>query len=209
MRYTTTMLVLTVLALGLLASPARAQVAWESPLMVPPAAPRGMGIYLTEGSHGGGLGVLGTYRAADAPAGLGFRLGLVDGPFDDLSVLGGVDFSGYLVRQNPDFPLDLVWNGGAGASVGDWALISFPLGMTFGRVLVADGVRFNPYLGPRLVLDARMGDNAPGDNLDLGLAVDLGVDISFDPTFAIRVAGSAGDRDALAVGVVFPGTVRR
>lgn len=203
MRNITT-LALVLLALPLIASPGRAQVGWESPFMVPPAAPRGTGIYLTETSPGGGLGVLGTYRAADAPAGLGFRLGLAEDFSDDLAILGGVDFSGYLVRESADFPMDLVWNGGLGASVGDYALLSFPLGMTFGKIFTADGMRFNPYLGPRLILDARMGDAAPGDALDLGLVVDLGVDISFDPRWALRVGATAGDRDALAVGAVFP-----
>ena len=53
MRYMTT-LIAALLVLTLAAPPASAQVAWESPLMVPPAAPRGTGIYLTESSPGGG-----------------------------------------------------------------------------------------------------------------------------------------------------------
>lgn len=206
-----TFTILALVALGMTApaQSARAQVAWDAPLMVPPAAPRGLGVYLTDSSPGGDLGVLGTYRAADAPAGLGFRFGIADGPFDEVSVLGGVDFSGYLVRESRDFPVDLVWNAGVGAGVGDYALLSFPLGVTFGKVVAGDGVRFNPYVGPRLVLDARLGDDGPGDDLDLGLAVDLGVDVAFDPRWAIRFGGTIGDRDALAIGVVFPGAVDR
>lgn len=203
---------LTAVVVGLVAAaaPAGAQVAWDSPFMVPPAAPRGLGVYLMEGSPGDGLGVMGTYRAADAPAGLGFRAGLSEDGSDDLSIFGGVDFSGYLARESADFPVDLVWNAGVGAGFGDFVLLSFPVGMTFGKIVTSDDVRFNPYVGPRLVLDALLGRDAPGgDDLDLGLAVDLGVDLSFDPRWAIRFGATIGDRDALAVGVVFPGAIGR
>lgn len=198
------------LALGLSgAAPVAGQVAWDTPFMVPPAAPRGLGIYLTDADPGG-IGALVTYRRADAPAGLGLRVGVAEDRTDDVAVHGGVDFSGFLVRETPDVPLSVVWNLGLGMSAGDWVLLSFPLGVTIGKVIDTEEVTFNPYLGPRIVLDARLGDDAPRDDeLDLDLAVDLGIDLSFDPRMAIRFAGTLGDdREGLAIGVVFPGAGR-
>ena len=201
--------IIAALAALLLTAPgARGQVAWETPHMMPPGAPRGLGIYLMEVTPGGGLGAMVSYRRADAPAGLGFRGGLADGPFDDVSVFGGIDVSGFLVRESSDVPLDVLWSAGLGLGVGEYALLSFPFGVTVGKIFRVEEMTLNPYVGPRLVLDARFGDGAPGDDLDLGLAADVGVDLSFDPRWAIRVGASIGDREALAVGVVLPGAAR-
>jgi hypothetical protein len=61
---------------------------------------------------------------------------------------------------------------------------------------------------PRVVLDAFFGNDARGSDLDLDLAVDVGLDLRLmrgGPMAgkSIRFAASLGDRDALAVGVVF------
>ncbi len=193
------------LALLLLASPAKAQVAWDGPLMVAPNSPAGWGVYLVDPGPGpgDGIGVLSTWRGSTAPAGLGYRLGLAEGRGGGLSLYGGVDVSGYLVRHSNDFPLDVLWVGGAGLGVGDDVLLSFPLGASIGRDFEADGVWFNPYLTPRVVLDAWFGSGRQSDDLDLGVAVDLGLDMAFDPGWAIRFAGSLGDRRGLAIGMSF------
>ena len=184
----------------LAASPGAAQVAWDSPLMVAPNTPAGWGVYLVDPSPGGGIGVLSTWRASTAPGGLGFRLGLAEGHRDRLAVYGGLDYSGMLLRSSADFPMDVAWVTGVGLGVGSNAILSAPLGVSLGRDFEADGVWFNPYVTPRVVLDAHFGGN--GD-LDLGLVVDLGIDLAFDPGWAIRFAGSVGDRSALAVGMSF------
>jgi hypothetical protein len=165
-----------------------------------------------EPAIGEGIAVLGTYRTSPVPVGLGFRLGIGEGWRDELSVFGGVDVAGALVRANNDTPLDVIWFAGAGLGIGEDVLFSFPLGLSIGAVLDSDGgARFAPYLAPRLVLDAFMcdddgrGDFCPGDDddLELDLAADLGLDLSFDPSWMIRFAATLGDREALAIGVVF------
>jgi len=184
-----------------------AQVAWDSPLLLSPASPAGAGIFLMEGSPSSGLGILGTWRSSAGP-GMGFRLGLVDDSGGGLAVLGGVDYSQYFYRHTDDFPIDVLWGGGVGVGIGDSAILSVPLGVTLGRTLEAENVLFTPYVTPRLHLDAVLGDGRGRgdrrDTLDLGLAVDLGADVAFSPSIALRFAATIGDRQALAVGLAFP-----
>jgi len=186
---------------------AQGQVAWDSPLLLSPASPAGAGVFLMEGAPSSGLGVLGTWRDSAGP-GVGFRLGLVDDAGSGLAVVGGVDYSQLFYRHSDDFPIDVLWGGGVGVGIGDYAIVSIPVGVTFGRTLDAENVLFTPYVTPRLYLDAFLGDGRGRrerrDSLDLGLAVDLGADVAFSPSIALRFAATIGDRQALAVGLAFP-----
>lgn len=184
---------------------AEGQVAWDSPQLISPATPAGLGIYLVEADPGDGLGVLMTWRGSPGPGGVGFRLGLAEDRTDDLSVFGGADFSGLFYRHTQDFPLDVLWATGVGIGVGDYAILSVPFGVALGRSLDADGVTFTPYFSPRLFLDAFLGDRNPRrDSLDLGFALDLGADVAFGRNFTLRFAASLGDRETLAIGMAFP-----
>jgi hypothetical protein len=205
-----------VAALGLVltlvgAGPVRAQIAWETPMLIGPEAPAGLGLYLMEPWPGDAFAVLGTYRTNPVPVGLGFRLGIGEDWSDDLAVFGGVDVAGSLLRATEETPLDVIWFAGAGIGIGDDAIISFPLGLSVGAVLDSEGVRFAPYVAPRVVLDAFICDEdrdrpfCPGDeNLELDLAADIGLDLSFTQSWMIRFAASLGDREALAIGISFP-----
>lgn len=184
---------------------ARAQVAWDSPYFLPPGAPAGWGVYLVDPAHGSGLGVLGTWRATSAPGGLGFRLGLAEDRRDELAVYGGVDLSGSLVRASNDTPVDVAWVTGVGVSVGDAGLVSFPLGISVGRKFRTEDVTFNPYITPRVVLDAWFGSDRPRRSTDLELAVDLGVDLVFQPGWGVRFGATLGDRSAVGIGLSFRG----
>ncbi len=179
------------------AGSAAAQVAWDSPMLMVPRGHPGLGLFLME-THGGDIGFMGTWRQSSQ--GAGFRVGLAEDHFDDLALFAGVDINGRLTRASRDFPLDIDWVLGAGLSIGDDFLLSFPAGITIGRTLEADGVRFVPYATPRVVLDAFFGDGH--DDLDLDVAVDLGLELGFARTWAIRFGATLG-RDALAIGIVF------
>lgn len=187
-------------------TPLKAQVAWDGPLLVGPETPTGWGIYLVDPSSSDGIGVLTTWRGGGP---LGFRIGLADEGSDDLSIYGGVDISGRLVNAGSEFPLHVSWVGGAGFGVGDDFAVSFPLGLVVGRAFQAETVGLSPYIGPRLVLDAVFGRNGGGqgdgndDDINLGFAVDFGLDLNFDPGWAVRFGVSGGDRDAIAIGVSF------
>jgi hypothetical protein len=191
--------VVAVATLLVFSTPAQGQVAWESPILVSPSTPAGWGVYLMDPHPGSGIGVLSTFRGSDGP-GVGYRAGLAEDRSGSLAVFGGVDISGMFLRHSQDFPLDMIWFSGLGLAVGDRALISAPFGVSLGRELETDGVWFNPYVAPRVVLDASFGS---GSDLSLNLAVDLGIDVSFDPGWAVRFGGSLGNRNALAIGLSF------
>ncbi|MEX0935752.1 MAG: hypothetical protein WD013_02530 [Gemmatimonadota bacterium] len=204
---TTLVTLLTLFGAGSL----RAQVAWDSPLLVSPDAPAGWGVYLVDPSPGSSIGFLTTWRSGGP---VGYRLGLAEDAGEDLSVFGGFDYSGGLVRAGADIPFNIDWITGAGFAAGDAFVLSFPLGIAIGRAFQADAVLFNPYMSPRMILDAVLNrddrdDHPPfrdgrGDgDLHLGLAVDLGVDISFDPGWAVRFGASLGDRSGIAIGLSF------
>ena len=194
-----------VLIAGALLAPAaaRAQVGWESPMLLPPMSEPGFGIFLAD-VHLGQLGVIGTWRARSWNYGLRFGIAEDGGPDDDIAVLGGVDFTGRINRASADFPLDVDWIFGAGASAGDDVLLSFPLGLTAGHTFRGEGATFIPYISPRIVLDAFFGGEGDDDSdLDLGLAVDLGLDLRLLGGVTVRFGASLGDREAVAVGLVF------
>lgn len=178
------------------AAPASAQVAWESPLLTPPRNDLGVGIYLMETT--GGVGVMGNWRSAQAPAGLGFRVGIADTP-GSIAAFGGVDVQGILTRGGDEFPLAVDWVLGAGASVGENLSLSFPAALTVGHSFQGEGVRFAPFATPRVVLDAHFGRD---ETLDLDFAADIGLDVQFAPTWLVRFGASLG-RDAIAIGVIF------
>ncbi len=194
---------LLILAATLFASPARAQVPWESPLMVGPGSPGGLSILLAD--PGDGIGVFAHWMSRAERNRLGFRLGVAEegGPGDDLAVFGGVDVSGPIMGHSQDFPLDIAWVGGVGAGVGNNTLLSIPFGIAFGRVLTTQDVWFHPYVTPRFVVDAFMGEGSR-DDLDLGFVLDLGADFAFSGSWAFRFGASLGDRDGIAVGLVLP-----
>lgn len=184
----------------LIAAPAQGQVAWDGPLLVSPGTPAGWGVFLVDPDPGSGIGVLGTWRGTESH---GFRVGLAERRRGRLSGYGGADISGPITRASINFPFDVDWVTGVGLGVGDAILFSVPLGMSLGRAVEADGVLFNPYVAPRVIVDAWMGSNRPRSGLHLSLAVDLGLDVAFDPSWAIRFGASMGDRDALAIGLSF------
>jgi hypothetical protein len=183
---------------------AAGQIAWDSPMLLPPNPPDGFGLYLVDVA-GGDLGVLGTWRSPGRS--LGLRAGLADGPGDDLGVYGGFDVVGDLTRATDEFPLDVDWVFGAGIGIVNRALISIPLGLSLGHAFEDEGIGFLPYISPRVVLDACI-DCGPGrwrhDDVSLDFAVDLGLDLRTSRSFLIRFGATVGDhRNAVAIGLGF------
>lgn len=192
--------VASVLVLALSAAPAAGQVAWDSPLLLAPGAPPGFGIHVLEPHPGDGPAAMGQWRSSAAPVSYGLRVGVGQDATDDVGVFAGIDVSGPLVAMTADNPVGFMWVAGVGVGVGGDLFLSIPLGVAAGSEILTETVLIRPYGSPRVVLDAAFGD---GDDFDADLAVDLGVDLAFDPRWTIRVAGTLGDRRAFSVGVDF------
>ncbi|MEJ2541038.1 MAG: hypothetical protein P8188_13875 [Gemmatimonadota bacterium] len=210
MRHGTVIAILGLAAIGLSALPGeiRAQVVWDGPMLVSPNGLGGWGAHVVDPHPGNGIGALVTWRSEPAPEGLGFRVGVVEGFQGDAAVLGGVDLAGAIYRmEDQDFDLDIAWFLGAGLAIDEEWTVSLPAGITVGWSFTSQQLDFRPYVAPRVMLDAFPGDDRVDgeDGLDLGFAVELGADLAWDPRFGIRAGGSFGDREALSVGVVFPG----
>lgn len=181
---------------------AHAQIAWDTPLLVAPRDMPGFGLFVAD-VYGGDIGVIGTWRAPQWNFGL--RAGIAEAHDADVGVLLGLDFEGTITRASNEFPLDVDWVTGAGIGVSDGAAVSIPLGLIAGHTFRAEGALFTPYVSPRVVLDLLFGGDGPEDDTDanLDLAVDIGLDLRLSPDFMIRFGGTLGDREGVAIGVVF------
>jgi hypothetical protein len=193
-------------ALALLALPASAQLAWDTPRLLGPNVPDGFGVHwLRAGAlPGDGDALLVTWAPPGLPAGMSLRGGGGRGAGGDVAGFGGVDVSAPLTERRPGLPVDLSWNAGAGLGVGQWVLFSVPVGLSAGRAWSSGAVWIAPYVSAGLALDLRVGDEAPDKEFEVQPAADVGVDLSLDRArrVTLRAAASLGDRQAVAVGVL-------
>jgi hypothetical protein len=193
------------LLLGSALENAAAQAPWESPQLLAPASPEGVGLYIVDWGlgPGDGVGLMLAWRGQPAPGGIGLRGGAARGFDDDIIVAGGVDLSLPVFNASAEFPLDVIWTSGVGAAYGDYLQIGVPVGFAAGRAMGSETIWFNPYLSTRAVFEGYFGDEKPPDDFGLSLAVDIGADVSFDRgrDFILRLAASLGDRHALIAGL--------
>jgi hypothetical protein len=196
---------LTLAALSVTPAFAAGQLPWESPHLLSPSARAGVSFMLVDYglAPSRGLGGSVVWRTADAPRGLGLRFSAAEGTGDQLNLAGGVDVTAPIMRASADFPLDLIWTSGAGLSYGEHFEVAVPLGVAGGRALASPNLWFNPYASARAMLEGRFGENAPGNEVGLGLAIDVGADLAFGRSrrFGLRLAASLGDRHTLAAGL--------
>jgi hypothetical protein len=203
----------------LLAAPAaivpqtvRAQLPWDSPQMLGPGAPAGASFVA---AHYGldpysGLGGILILRTRAAPDGFGIRVSGARGLGDRINVGGGVDFTHALSKASAQFPLDLMFAYGAGASYGEFVEIALPIGIAGGRVYNSEKTRFAPYAVARAVVEGRVGRARPNDDVTLALAIDVGADLTLGRarSVTLRSAASFGDRQAIALGLHIGGAGR-
>ena len=185
-----------------LPSPTSAQVVWDAPALMRPGAPSGFSVLLLEAHPSDELGVLAAWRRSPAPVGLGLRGGLAEDFSGDLAGLFGIDISGSLATLEGAGDPGVIWWTGAGLGVGDEVVVSFPLGIVVGWEAREESITFMPYVGGHASLDVITG---PGDDIDFDGTFDLGLDLGFGSDFMVRFGVSVGGRDALGIGVRFPG----
>jgi len=187
----------------LVAAPASAQIAWDGPSLIGPAAPGGLSMFLVNPDPGDGLGATLMWRRPSGSLALGYRVAVGEGAGvgGDVALAGGIDVSGRLSSSVEDVEVDVMWWSGVGASVGDGFAMSVPLGIVVGWTGKGDDVVFSPYAGGHVSLDFADG---PGDTMDLEGVIDLGLDLTLTAGWVVRLGASLGGRDALAIGVRIP-----
>ncbi len=126
-------------------------------------------------------------------------------------ILGG-SWGYQLHRGSSDVPLAIQFTAGLGGSFGDGqSLLRIPVGLSVGHRFELDGgVSVMPFAHPRLSLDTcnACGRNGRRDT-DMGVDVDLGVDVRFTRALAVRAAvlvggsDSQGRQDAVGIGLVW------
>lgn len=197
------------LALTALPNTAMAQMAPDSPRMVSPRGPSGLGVYWLQPDvlPDDGNGVLATWAFPGLPDGLRLRGGAGRGYGDDEAAFGGLDYQTALARSRPGLPFDIDWQMGAGVGFGNHVLVSLPLGLSAGVEWTSGRVWLAPYVTTGVVADLHLGDDWDGEELEIDPALDFGLDLSLDPgrNFVIRAAASLGDRQAIAVGAAIGG----
>lgn len=191
---------------GGLSGPAAAQIVWDTPRMIGPESPSGLGLYwMRAGARPGDEDVfLGTWSVPGFDGAVVLRGGGGEGAGGETAAFGGVDFHAPLTRHGSGQPLDLEWNAGAGFSVGQYVLVSVPMGVSAGRSWASGSVWFAPYVFAGAALEFRTGDEAPDEEFKVEATGGLGVDLSFDPSrrFVLRASAALGERQAVAVGFV-------
>lgn len=139
-----------------------------TPTFMAPRQSSDIGVYLNDGP--GEFSLEGILRRNFGSYDLGFRLGLAD--TEDLSILVGGDLRHPIA---PTAPIDLSLTGHAQGAFGDRSGFGLLLGLALGYTFTSPEVSFTPYLHPRI----GAVESLYGDDFDLELLADLGVDISF------------------------------
>jgi len=187
--------------------PVAAQLAPETPRLMSPHVASGLGVHwLRAGTlPGDGEAVLVTWAMPGFPTGLRVRGGAGEGAGGTTAGFGGLDVQAPLLRGEGGTPFDLDWQGGVGVSVGEYVLVTLPVGVSGGVSWTSGAVWLGPYVAAGVAADLRLGEGAPSEEFRIHPSLDVGFDLSFDPSRAVvlRASASLGDRQALALGGVF------
>lgn len=198
-------------ATSLGATPVSAQIAWDTPRMIGPETPAGLGVYWTRAEvlPGDDDAVFGTWALPATGGSVVLRGGFGKGVAEEEAVFGGVDVRAAIARHSDTQPFDVEWTGGAGFGVGEYLLVSVPFALSVGRSWSSGTVWFAPYVTAGIALDYRHGDSdfVPEEEFEVQATAGVGADVSFDSArrFILRFGGALGDRQAVAVGLMISG----
>lgn len=151
-----------------------------------------IGLYLSDGP--GDLALEGIWRRNFGTGDLGLRAGFAD--VGDGALLLGVDWRQPLNLQTA--PLDLAITLGAQGVVGDVDGFGGQVGLAIGHTFAEEGLRFTPYIHPRVALVAAVADDS---DAELDVLADLGVDVDFTPNLSVRLGVNLGDGADWGIGL--------
>lgn len=183
----------------LMASEVRAQ--YDTPSFLPPRPGDDIGIYLSDVERAD-FALQGIWRQG-GNLNLGLRLGYIDFERDDGAIVVGAESWGLVARADNDFPVDMAWTLGVGATFNDHTVLEVPLGLTIGRVVQLDALTLQPYGHPRIALFIAPDAN---DEVRLRGLFDLGVDAVVSDSWKLRVGATLGAIDAVGIGLAYTWT---
>ena len=185
-----------VAAIFALSSGAQAQ-AWDAPSFLAPNPGEDVGIYLVDPGVGD-LGIQGIWRGS---AKLSVRGGFIDAGGTSIVQLG-VETWGDIDVGN-DFPLEVAWTAGAGASLNGSAVVSLPIGLTIGKSFDLGSLPIKPYAHPRVSTSFFTNPVTDDLEVDLDIPVDIGADFMLGNNLTARLGVSFGNGDAIGVGIAW------
>jgi hypothetical protein len=208
-------LFLALVALPLLAPNARAQN-WDAPLFFSPRPMDDIGLYYVrtnDAFFGQDVsGIKGIWRQS-GNINLGVQLGIGDLKDAGNAILVGAEFYNSIGSVSRGGSFYAAWSLGAGATIGSgYADLSIPVGVSIGPRLGTGKTNLLPYAHPRVSLDITAYDDVNGDEqtiTDVGLAVDLGADLTLGDKLIVRAGytlGGSNDvrkRNALGIGLAY------
>lgn len=212
------------LSVFLLPSVAHAQASWDSPEFFSPTRHDELGLYYFKTNN---LTLADPQDGFYHPAGLklvwrqsgnldlGVQAGTADLKDIGQAILLGVEMSQPIRSLSSTSGLQAAWTIGGGAVFGSkYADAAIPVGVSLGLRLGSGSTSIVPYIHPRASLDissfdtCTTGNNCNQTDTGLGLAADLGVDVTLGDRLIARGGYTLGrtkngvkDRDAWGIGL--------
>jgi hypothetical protein len=193
---------------AMLATPpgASGQLAWDTPRLLGPDSPEGLGLHWVRAGTlpGDGDVFMMTWAFPGLPPGVTLRGGAGQGAEGEVAGFGGVDVRTSLVQHTEDQPLDVAWVVGAGLGIGRYALFTVPIGVSAGRPWSSGSVWIAPHVAMGVALDLHLGSEAPAEEFQASPFAEVGADLALDSArrLVLRTGVSLGDRQAVGVGLV-------
>jgi|SRR5688500_15184533 len=188
-----------VLTLGTAGS-ASAQ-AWNYPsFQTPRVTTREFNFGLADGGDAGNTFVFQWREGRNARTQLSLDAGIAEVDLvgdDETFLLLGAQLGRQLAVARQDMPFDVLMTVGAFGAFGEFGpWISVPFGASVGhRFMIDGGMAITPYTHPRLAV-TYCGECDGGDSdMDIGLAIDLGVSFDVAQNVALRLSGTFGGDD--------------
>lgn len=119
---------------------------------------------------------------------LNLDVGFADPDFGDSKFIVGGGLARRLTSATADMPLDLLLTAGVYGAFGDPAIFRVPVGLSVGHRFPLEGaMAVTPYVHPRVSIDF-CSDCVGGDNTEVSINFDLGVDLELSRQLSLRFA---------------------
>jgi hypothetical protein len=118
---------------------------------------------------------------------LNLDVGFADPDDGDSRFIIGGGFGHRLTTATPDMPLDVLLTAGVYGAFGDPNLLRVPLGVSVGHRFPLEGtMAVTPYVHPRVSIDFCSDCFEGGDDTELSINFDLGVDLELSRQLSLR-----------------------